>query len=348
MGSLSQREGIRTSEETMSENRTSRRSFLGLVGAVSSAGSLVAKEEAKTAEVTGNPDHLNLAMLQMAPKGADQVFHLKKAEDFIRKAAARGADIVLMPEMWNIGYLGFLEPKHEQIEAWKKQAVSRHGEWVGHFRKLARELGIAIGVTYLEEWQGGPRNTISIIDRHGEIVLTYAKVHTCDFAFEAALTPGDQWFSVSLDTAKGSVETGAMICYDREFPEAARTLMLKGAELVLVPNACLLDDLRLAQFRVRAHENAMVMAMTNYAVPFNNGRSVVYGAGGEEMLEGGEGEGVLITSVDPANLRDYRSKTIWGDSWRRPHRYGDLGRPHNLSEFKRINAYGKPFVPSDR
>ena len=62
----------------------------------------------------------------------------------------------------------------------------------------------------------------------------YAKVHTCDFGAERALTPGDGFYVTELDTACGLVRVGAMICYDREFPESARILMLKGAELIPV------------------------------------------------------------------------------------------------------------------
>jgi N-carbamoylputrescine amidase len=83
---------------------------------------------------------------------------------------------------------------------------------------------------------------VSLIDRHGRIAFTYAKVHTCDFDLpERALTPGEDFHVAALDTAAGEVVVGAMICYDREFPESARVLMLKGVELILVPNACRLD-----------------------------------------------------------------------------------------------------------
>src|SRR4051794_38026705 len=58
-----------------------------------------------------------------------------------------------------------------------------------------------------------------------------------------------------------------MICYDREFPESARVLMLGGAELILTPNACGLDADRLGQFRARAYENMVGVAMANYATP---------------------------------------------------------------------------------
>ena len=69
---------------------------------------------------------------------------------------------------------------------------------------------------------------------------------------------------------------GAMICYDREFPESARILMLKGAEIILTPNACDLEANRLGQFRARAYENMVGVAMANYAAPWQNGHSVAY------------------------------------------------------------------------
>ena len=76
---------------------------------------------------------------------------------------------------------------------------------------------------------GGPRNTLVLFDRFGERKLVYAKVHTCDFDVERELTPGEDFYVCALDTACGEVKVGAMICYDREFPESARVLMLKGA-----------------------------------------------------------------------------------------------------------------------
>ncbi len=69
---------------------------------------------------------------------------------------------------------------------------------------------MAIAVTYLERWPDAPRNTLSLIDRHGEVALTYAKVHTCDFSLEAALTPGDGFRVCQLDTRAGPVQVGAI------------------------------------------------------------------------------------------------------------------------------------------
>jgi predicted amidohydrolase len=96
-------------------------------------------------------------------------------------------------------------------------------------------------------------------------VLTYAKVHTCVFSLEAACSPGDDFHVAPLDTAGGTVDVGATICFDREFSESARILMLKGAELILIPNACEMEANRLSQLRGQAFENMVGIALTNYA-----------------------------------------------------------------------------------
>ena len=143
---------------------------------------------------------LKVALLQLASHGTDQEKNLAKGDEFCRRARDAGADIALFPEMWNNGYSFFDPAKPGDREVWQRQAITPDGEFVTHFRNLAEELGMAIGLTYLEQWEGGPRNTISVIDRKGEIGLTYAKVHTCDFDVEAKLTPGDEFRVCALDT----------------------------------------------------------------------------------------------------------------------------------------------------
>ena len=137
---------------------------------------------------------------------------------------------------------------------------------------------MAIGVTLLERCPSGPRNTLVLFDRFGRRVLTYAKVHTCDFDVERNLTRDDEFYVADLDTAAGTVKVGAMICFDREFPESARILMLQGAELILTPNACPMEINRLAQLRGRAYENMLAIATCNYpaGVPDCNGESTVF------------------------------------------------------------------------
>ena len=95
-------------------------------------------------------------------------------------------------------------------------------------------MGIAI--TFLEENEPKPRNTVCLFDRHGNLKYRYSKIHICNFGEEddeGVLDAGDDFCVEEIDTGKGIIRVGSMICYDREFPECARTLMLKGAELVL-------------------------------------------------------------------------------------------------------------------
>ena len=167
-----------------------------------------------------------IALLQMNSSGADQSVNLAKGTDFCCRAKTLEADLVLFPEMWNIGYTFFDPHTAGAQERWAAHAIGGESEFVTHFRQLARELNLAIALTYLERWPGSPRNSLSLIDRHGEILFTYAKIHTCEFDVEAALTPGADWYVAALDTRYGPVDVGAMICYDREFPESARILML--------------------------------------------------------------------------------------------------------------------------
>jgi N-carbamoylputrescine amidase len=290
---------------------------------------------------------LNVALLQLTARGNDQAANLARGEEFCRRAAAMSGDIALFPEMWNIGYTFYNPDEPGSREEWQSQAIDSESGFVRHFRKLARELNMAIALTYLERWEGAPRNSVSLIDRHGDIALTYAKVHTCEFDLECALTPGDDFPVCALDTAHGEVKVGAMICYDREFPESARILMLKGAEIILTPNACTLEENRLTQFRTRALENMVGVAMANYAAPQENGHSVAFDGvafnrdeTSRDMLviQAGEGEGIYMAEFDMESLRDYRKREGWGNAYRRPRLYSLLTSTEVAEPFVRADA----------
>jgi predicted amidohydrolase len=302
---------------------------------------------------------LNVALVQARSPGAHPELALRAGERACREAAARGADVVLFPELWQLGY-ALCPTEPAQRAAWLAHATTVDGPFVSHFRELARELGVAVLITYLEEWPGAPRNTATLIDRHGDPVLTYAKVHTCDFGREAAFTPGDGFRVADLDTRAGTVRVGVMICYDREFPESARVLMLGGAEIILTPNACGLDADRLGQFRARAYENMVGVAMANYAMPAAtarnghllpldvcNGHSVAFsgiscdrdGNGlDHKLVEGGEGEELLIATFDLDALRAYRAYETAGDAYRKPAHYRALVDDDPLPVFTRPDS----------
>ena len=217
-------------------------------------------------------DGLKVALLQLTPgKTIDD--NLKKGAEYCARAKEMGADIALFPEMWSVGYY-----IPEDIEELERLSVPADGEFVSEFGRLAATLDMAIGITFLEKYDKAPRNTLCLFDRFGNKALTYAKVHTCDFGDERRLTPGEDFYVADLDVGRGTVRIGAMICYDREFPESARILMLKGAEVILVPNACPMEINRLSQLRARAFENMVGIATVNYPYgqPDCNGHSSAF------------------------------------------------------------------------
>jgi N-carbamoylputrescine amidase len=216
-----------------------------------------------------------VGMLQMASLGVDQAANLDKAERFCRRAKDLDVHLALFPEMWNVGYT-LQEDDPQGPDAWSRRAITLEDPFIGRCRELAVELELALGITFLEQSEEGPRNSVAVIDRRGDVVLTYSKVHSCDFDTEACLVPGDGFRVGTLNLAEGSVEVGAMICFDGEFPESARALMLEGAEVIVVPNACTLDDHRTQMTKVRAMENLVSIATANYAAPQADGHSVAF------------------------------------------------------------------------
>jgi len=290
---------------------------------------------------------ITVALLQINSNGTDQSSNLSKGVLFCRQAAQLGADIALFPEMWNIGYTSFDPEGPDSLKEWQNRAIDQDSDFVKIHQELAVELNMALALTYLEKWPGSPRNVVSLIDRYGAIQFTYAKIHTCDFdPMEAALTPGEDFFVTSLNTTKGDVKIGALICYDREFPESARILMLKGAELILTPNACELEINRLSQCRSRAFENMVALAMANYPNPQCNGHSLAFDGiafddnGSRDMLvvEAGQTEGVYLAKLDLDALREYRQKETWGNAFRKPDRYHILISGDTYEPFIRTEA----------
>jgi len=273
----------------------------------------------------------NVAMLQISSFGLGQIANVEKGIEFCYKARDLGADIILFPEMWNIGYTLF-DPENPNmtIKSWESEAIDINSGFIKQFQETAKELEVAIALTYLEKHSPKPRNTVSVINRFGEIILNYSKVHTCDFGLEACCNSGDEFHVTVLDTKNGKVKIGIMICFDREFPESARLLMLKEAEIILVPNSCELDQNRIAQIKSRAFENMVGIAVANYPAPKDNGHSIaVDGIAFDEqgksrnmvLGEGDEKEDIIVASFDLERLRKYREEEVWGKKYRKPSVY---------------------------
>lgn len=247
-----------------------------------------------------------------------------------RQARALGAEIVLFPELWNIGYA-----------LPSDQVLSLDSDFLRAFANEARVLGLIVAITFLEKTEGRPQNSVALFDKTGRLVHTYAKVHTCDFGSEACCQPGSGFSVCTVDTSVGPVTLGTMICFDREFPESARVLMLQGAEIILVPNACEMEQNRRNQLQSRAFENMTGIALANYASGEGNGHSVAFdgmafaydeandraASRDQVLVEAGEAPGIYLATFPLDQMRAYRSAEVWGDAYRKVGAYGLLTRP---------------------
>lgn len=261
-----------------------------------------------------------VALLQLTPGKTIQE-NLIKGLHACEQAKEQGADLVLFPEMWQVGY--------DEHFMSMQYAIDLQDDFIQQFCAHAKKLQMAIAITYLGKGKTKPTNNVAIIDAQGQIILDYAKVHICAFedGYETQLEAGDAFKVAQLQFAQGSVQLGAMICFDREFPESARTLMLQGAEIIVVPNACylmhdaVLGDVRTAQIRARAFENMVGIALTNYPIPGNDGHSCVVDLAGRMLVQAEEYEGIFFATFDLDAMRAWRAREVWGSTYRRPDRY---------------------------
>jgi predicted amidohydrolase len=292
----------------------------------------------------GNGMNLTIALLQILPHEMDQEYNLEKGVAYCKKAKSLGADIALFPEVWNIGYA--MCPFDESGRTtWEDAAIDRESAFFRTFGELAQDLQMHIAISYLEKYHPKPRNTVSVINTNGDVALNYSKVYICDFGKEQLLeenpnyddigcdyncAPGDSFPVCTLNVCGHEVNIGAMICADREFPEGATQLMLSGADIILVPNSCHWDALKRAQLRVRAFENFLGIAMTNYPSPKCNGHSSAYHCmcwdeiGKERdnlVVEAGEAEGIYLATFDLDAMRAFRELEKWRVDYRK--------RPYN-------------------
>ena len=283
-------------------------------------------------------DVFNIALLQLNPTETTENNMLKGIE-YCKKAKEMGADIAVFPEMWNTGYemlfKGDLKNQdnipQENVEKWNSKAIKNDNEFINQYINLAKEIEMAIAITYLEKTEQKPRNTVVIIDRKGKIILKYSKIHTVDSKMEAFTEPGTEFKTCDLDYGRGKVKLGTMICFDRDFPESARILMLQGSEIILVPNACYMSKIRLEQLKVRAYENMVGIVTVNYAN--HGGKSSTYSPIvrninkhelNSEMLVMNDKEEIKIAQFNMSEIREYRSRETLGDAYRKPYAYKQL------------------------
>ncbi|WP_081160299.1 carbon-nitrogen hydrolase family protein [Ensifer aridi] len=231
-------------------------------------------------------------------------------DEICASAADKGAAVILFPEMFSNGYSRFDSESAVSRQAWIDAAVPLDGPYLDRFRQAARNNGLAVVATFLERGEAKPFNAAVLIDASGEIVLHQRKRHICFFDVpEEACAPGEGSRVAKLKTKVGDVAIGIMICMDREFPDVASDLVRDGAEIILVPNSCpLMDDptvgdVRVAGVRALAFQSAAGIAVANYPVPKDDGRSFAVDPLGKVLVMGGKQQELVTVDFDINEIR---------------------------------------------
>ena len=259
-----------------------------------------------------------VAVLQMRSVNREYERNIKTIIKYMSDAKQNGADILLLPECFITGY---------DLTIDNASAITEND--LAPLCENAKELNIGLVATALTQGKSNPQNSAFVISKDGKILMKYAKVHTCDFADEKVLESGTEFKVCDFD----GVKIGIMICYDREYPESARVLMLKGAEIILVPNDCGSMRPRLQALSTRAYENMCGVAMANPNGE-NAGNSCAYSPicwdrNGEcidntLLLADAETEGLFYADFDMDAIRAYREREMMGNTFRKVKAYAQL------------------------
>lgn len=245
---------------------------------------------------------MKLALVQMGVRLGEPAFNRSMAAERIQQAAEGGADTVVLPETWNLGFF-----PGEDLE---RLAEEEGGESRALLSRLAARFGInLVGGSLITKRMGKVYNTAYVMDRSGAQIAAYDKIHSFSPSGEHRhFHPGDQLCTFRLD----GVVAGLVICYDLRFGELARLLALQGAQILFVPAQW--PGVRLEHWailnRARAVENQVFVAGVNGcgaagALRYGGG-SLLVDPLGEVLAEGGEEDAVLFGEADFSRTRAIR------------------------------------------
>jgi predicted amidohydrolase len=259
------------------------------------------------------PDRIRVACVQMTSRG-DKAANLERAEALVARAASTGADIVVLPEKWNlIGSADDFRAAAEPLAG---------GESVEAMAGWARMLGVTlVGGSITERRDGRQKlsNTCCVFDASGELVAVYRKIHLFDvevggrvYRESEAEEPGDEPVVAHAE----DWPIGLSVCYDVRFPELYRILALDGAELVTVPAHFTTPTGRdhwHVLLRARAIENQLYVAAAGQVgetLPGKPayGRSLIVDPWGTVLAQAPDEETVIVAELDRARLREIRAK----------------------------------------
>jgi predicted amidohydrolase len=257
------------------------------------------------------PDRIRVACVQLTSR-ADKAANLERTEQLVARAAATGADLVVLPEKWNaIGDVAVLQAAAEPLAG---------GESVEAMSSWARTHGITlVGGSITERREGREKlsNTCLVFDSEGELAAVYRKIHLFDvdvgghrYRESDAEEPGDEPVVARLE----DWPIGLSVCYDLRFPELYRILALEGAELVTVPAHFTLytgKDHWHVLLRARAIENQLFVAaaaQVGETIPGkpSYGRSLVVDPWGTVLAQAPDEETVIFAELDRERLHEIR------------------------------------------
>lgn len=267
---------------------------------------------------------VTLAATQMACSwDTDQ--NIATADRLVREAAGRGANIILIQELFETPY--FCQDQFSDFHVLARPLAGN--ALVAHFARLAQELGVVLPVSYFEEAGQARFNSLAIIDADGKVLGNYRKSHIPDgpgYTEKFYFSPGDTGFQV-WKTRFGTIGCG--ICWDQWFPEAARSMALMGAEILLYPTAIgtepqdpTLDSAAHWQRVMQGHAGANMMpVVASNRIGTEEGRNdtsiTFYGSSfiadqtGAKIVEADrQSETVLVATFDLDAIE--RQRSSWG------------------------------------
>jgi N-carbamoylputrescine amidase len=270
--------------------------------------------------VSGLPGgSFSVGAVQCSLAGSRQA-NIDKVERHVRDAAARGARIVLPPELFQGPYFC----REENPDWFEEARTVGDDDGVRRMRDVARELGIVIPVSFFERAGQSFFNSVAIVDANGDVLGVYRKSHIPDgpgYEEKFYFRPGDTGFR-AWKTAHATIGVG--ICWDQWFPEAARAMMLLGAEVLLYPTAIGSEPHEPSLDTRDPWQRAMIGHAVSNVVPVvaaNRtgieggqsfyGSSFIADARGDKIAElGRDGAGVIFATFDRAALA--RARASWG------------------------------------
>ncbi|ELZ24318.1 nitrilase [Halosimplex carlsbadense 2-9-1] len=260
---------------------------------------------------------MRLALAQLRIEGGDVAGNLDRARTAVAEAAADGADLVALPEIFNVGYFAF--------DSYERRSESVAGPTVSALAESAREHDVGVLAGSIVEDLAASRadgvetpaadglaNAAVFLDRGGERQAVYRKHHLFGYgsAEQDLLTPGEAVPTVEFDEHTVGVTT----CYDLRFPSLYRELVDAGATMVLVPSAWpypRVEHWRLFP-RARAVENLLYVGAVNGVGSFDDadllGRSAIYDPWGTTRSSAGEESAIVTADVDADRVAEVRSE----------------------------------------